>query len=110
MLGPGANPDAIAAHVLRVTEDASALVNTVDPLVEPSGTTGTFDRFRVSHGLIVPQAPALPEGGEHALDPGAFPLRVYYFGELLPGEPGYSSAPVRSGAGWADLVFGGSAP
>ena len=110
VLGPGANPDAIAAHVLRVTEGASALVNTVDPLVEPSGTTGTFDRFRVSHGLIVPQAPALPEGDPTALDMRGLPLRVYYFGELLPGEPGYSSAPVRSGAGWADLVFGGSAP
>ena len=78
--------------------------------MEPSGTTGTFDRFRVSHGLIVPQAPALPEGDPTALDMGGLPLRVYYFGELLPGEPGYSSAPVRSGAGWADLVFGGSAP
>ncbi|MBP7685787.1 MAG: hypothetical protein KBB95_27970, partial [Deltaproteobacteria bacterium] len=110
VLGPGANPDAIAAHVLRFVDGEGAWANTVDPLVEPSGTTGTFDRFRVSHGLVVPLTPELPEGEAPAADPGALPLRVYYFGELRPGEPGYSGAPVRSGAGWADLVFGGSEP
>ncbi len=110
VLGPGLDPDTIGAYVLAGTGEEVALVHSVDPLIEPSGTTGTFDRFRVRHGRIVPQAaaPAAEDGDEMATL--GLPLRVYYFGELLPGEPGYASAPVRSGAGWVDLRFGGSEP
>ena len=85
-----------------VRYEPDGTVTTLDTqLLTPSGEPGAFDQFRVQQAQLVPRASVSPVSVE---------ARLYYFGSLLPHDPGYESAAVRSGVDWRTLRFGPEAP
>ncbi|MCA9577782.1 MAG: hypothetical protein KC668_20245 [Myxococcales bacterium] len=97
VLGPGEVSGDVALYAVT-----DGTVTTLDTqLLTPSGEPGAFDQFRVQQAQLVPRA---------SVSPGSVEARLYYFGSLLPHDPGYESAAVRSGVDWRTLRFGPEAP
>lgn len=99
IVGPGSDPRTLALYTLSAED---ALLTVDDPVVAPSGKLGTFDRYRIERGHLVPR-PSTRWSTETSPT-----LRLFFFAQLFEDEPGYEDAFTRRGVSWVDLSFEGS--
>lgn len=96
VVGPGADPRTLALFTL---DPVDARVTVADPVVAPSGKLGTFDRYRIERGHLVPR-PSSRWSSETSPT-----LRLFFYAQLFEDEPGYDDAFTRRGVSWVDLAF-----